>query len=53
VFHAYYEPDPLNGNIALRDLKQNKISLSDLKMTPELISNLPRKKPEQSKGLGL
>ncbi|GEM_PF-3147451 len=53
TFHAYYEPDPLNGTIALRDLKQNKLNLLDLKRNPDLINALPRKKNDRGRQLGL
>lgn len=53
VFNAYYEADPLNGEVAVRDLKQKKLDLQKLANSPQQVKAFPRKSKQERKRLGL
>ncbi|TYR37401.1 hypothetical protein FXV77_05185 [Sphingobacterium phlebotomi] len=53
IFAAYYEADPINTDIAVRDLRQNKLDLKKLAESPQELKELVKQTKKTRKGLGL
>lgn len=53
AFTAYYEADPINGTIAMRDLKQTMLDLQKLSSDPQQLKALASNKKQSERKLGL